>query len=260
MNNWSGELQGIIVTFCFNQFPSGVGESALKGKKAAAKKGRDGESGCWWKWTLCLQSLHWHLLQLKTSFIQRQKWLFSAPSSEDFCQSDTDAILSIPTQYIHMLLTWFLFLWCARLWKVSQPLWCVSAKPLVSCVPVVLRMSERVIGLPVVLCGFKKLLSSLENRQQPVKTWERWRCQMLLCPLQHWSVNKSHHYQTTKQFLNVENLDQTNNFLHSFINTFSCKVFCVPPLVPHLQILLTPPSTDLPTFDLCFSFYSIERN
>lgn len=79
MNNWSCKLQGIIVTFCFNQFPSGVGESALKGKKAAAKKGRDGESGCWWKWTLCLQSLHWHLLQLKTSFIQRQKWLFPLP-------------------------------------------------------------------------------------------------------------------------------------------------------------------------------------
>lgn len=77
MNNWSGKLQGIIVTFCFNQFPSGVGESALKGKKAAAKKGRDGESGCWWKWTLRLQSLHWHLLQLKTSFIPLPLWRFS---------------------------------------------------------------------------------------------------------------------------------------------------------------------------------------
>lgn len=39
MNNWSSELQGIIVTFCFNQFPSGVGESALKGKRQWQRKG-----------------------------------------------------------------------------------------------------------------------------------------------------------------------------------------------------------------------------
>lgn len=95
MNNWSGELQGIIVTFCFNQFPSGVGESALKGgeKKAVQKKGRDRESGCWWKWTWCLQSLRWHLLQLKTSFIQTRNDFFSPPlfsPSEAFCQSDTE--------------------------------------------------------------------------------------------------------------------------------------------------------------------------
>lgn len=61
----------------------------LKGKKAVQKKeekGRARESGCWWKWTLCLQSLRWHLLQLKTSFIQTQNDFFS----EAFWQSDTE--------------------------------------------------------------------------------------------------------------------------------------------------------------------------
>lgn len=86
---------------------------------------------------------------------------------------------------------------------------------------------------------------------------------MLLRPLQHWTVNRFNYFQTAKESLNVENLElaenQTNNSLRSFINTFSCEVFCAPP-VPHLRVLLTPPCTDLPTFDLCFNFYSIGRN
>ena len=43
MNNWSGKLQGIIVTFCFNQFPSGVGERALR--ESGADNERDGGEG-----------------------------------------------------------------------------------------------------------------------------------------------------------------------------------------------------------------------
>lgn len=78
------------------------------------------------------------------------------------------------------------------------------------------------------------------TRKQPVKMAERWRCQMLLCRPQSWSVNKSHHYQTAKQSLNVENLElaenQANNSLHSFINTFSCEVFCAPPCTPFTGI------------------------
>lgn len=128
-----------------------------------------------------------------------------------------------------MLLTWFLFLWWASLWKVSQPLWCVSVKPLVSRVSVVLCMSERVIGLPV--SGFKKLLSSLESRRQPVKMGKGGdaRCYCAPCSI---GVLINHHYQTAKKSLNVENLElaenQTNNSLHSFINAFSCEGFCAP--------------------------------
>lgn len=51
------------MTFCFNQFPSGVGESALKGKAVTKKESeserrRETESGLGWKWTLGLKLLH----------------------------------------------------------------------------------------------------------------------------------------------------------------------------------------------------------
>lgn len=132
------------------------------------------------------------------------KMTFSAPSSEVFCQSDTQRPFYPPHPIDpHASDVISLSLMC----QFAESFTAISAKPLVSCVPVVLRMSERVIGLPA--SGFKKLLSSPENQRQPVKTGERWRCQMLLRPLQHWSVNKSHHYQTAKRSLNVEN--QTNS-------------------------------------------------
>lgn len=88
MNNWSGELQGIIVTFCFNQFPSGVGESALKGKRQwqwMRRKARDRESSQWWKWALGPQSLRWHLPELETRLIQTQNGFFSLSPSHSVC-------------------------------------------------------------------------------------------------------------------------------------------------------------------------------
>lgn len=88
MNNWSGELQGIIVTFCFNQFPSGVGESALKGKRQwqwMRRKDRDRESSQWWKWTLGPQSLRWHLPEQKTRLIQTQNYFFFPSPAHSVC-------------------------------------------------------------------------------------------------------------------------------------------------------------------------------
>lgn len=149
-----------------------------------------------------------------------------------------------------MLLTWFLFLWWANLRKVSRSLWCVSAKPQFPVSRLVsLVVSERLIGLRV--SHSKKLPSSLEHRPQPVKIEERWRCQMLLRPPQHWSVMKSHHYWTVQGSLaNLELAEnQTNNPLRSFISTFSCKVFCASPPDPVTGTGFADPHCAL-TFDL----------
>lgn len=97
MNNWSGELQGIIVTFCFNQFPSGVGESALKGKRQwqwMRKKERDRESSQWWKWTLGPQSLRWHLPRQKTRLIQTQNDVFFSISIS-LCMFSVKLLLTV---------------------------------------------------------------------------------------------------------------------------------------------------------------------
>lgn len=105
MNNWSGELQGIIVTFCFNQFPSGVGESALKGKRQwqrMRKKERAvGDGNGHWVFSHCTD-ICWG--KRPDSFKHKMTFLYMSP-----CRFSVNLLLHYwevtcftHSQYIHM--------------------------------------------------------------------------------------------------------------------------------------------------------------